>query len=39
MEVADYEKDVSVRPNGVGELRIRERFDRYDGLCFKQCQS
>jgi hypothetical protein len=32
MEMAPYGKDASVRPNEVGELLIRERFDR---LCFK----
>jgi hypothetical protein len=36
MEVAACEKEALVRPNGVGELRIREQFDRYDPLCFKQ---
>jgi hypothetical protein len=36
MEAAACEKEASVRPNGVGELRIRERFDQYDPLYFKQ---
>jgi hypothetical protein len=35
MEMAVYEKEASVRPNGVGDLRIREQFDRNDRLCFK----
>jgi hypothetical protein len=34
-EVVGYEKEASVRPNGVGELRIRERYNRYDRFCFK----
>jgi hypothetical protein len=36
MEVTAYEKEASVRPNGVDESRIREQFDQYDRLCFKQ---
>jgi hypothetical protein len=38
MEAA-HEKEASVRLNGVGELRNRERFGWYDLFCFKQGRS
>jgi hypothetical protein len=39
MEMAAYEKEASVRPNGVGELHISDRFDRYDWPCFEHGRS